>query len=183
MSGRLDCPACVIRTIDPGGPEEWRDPSCTGRRGCVRSISERDAAAGYRSRDTLNGPAPVRAAGTEGGATFDMLLPSEAWDEIVPHPLVPFGFAPGGYFCRCSGCGQKFSGDKRAHHCRLCAERQLHRAEITRLRSDRAARDRAVAEAVRDECSRVVGSRTARYAVDEVDLDAVIASIAKESTR
>ena len=54
------CPACVIRVIDPGGPGEWRDPSCTGRPGCVRAPGIREevaiamnAAMGYPPPDGI----------------------------------------------------------------------------------------------------------------------------------
>lgn len=190
------CPVCNFELGLNGG--HGVDPAalytCTGRTGCVRAEKV--------SVDHL-----FPAAGTEGGAAFDMLLPSEAWDEIVPHPLVPFGFAPGLYFCRCSSCGRKFEGAKRAHHCRVCAERQLHRAEITRLRAEverlrlacgeydeelngreaeaaRAARDRAVAEAVREAAARrseFGGLHSTHSRIMAIDLDAVIASIAKEA--
>lgn len=32
-----------------------------------------------------------------------------------------FGWAPGGYFCKCSECGHSFAGDKRATTCADCA--------------------------------------------------------------
>ncbi len=31
------------------------------------------------------------------------------------------GFAPGGYACKCSDCGKRFTGDKRSWRCALCA--------------------------------------------------------------
>jgi hypothetical protein len=38
MTGDLNCPACVILVIGPGGPGQWRDAWCTGRAGCVRAV-------------------------------------------------------------------------------------------------------------------------------------------------
>ena len=35
--------------------------------------------------------------------------------------LVKFGYAYGGYWCRCNKCGERFDGKKRAWHCRECA--------------------------------------------------------------
>ena len=37
--------------------------------------------------------------------------------------LVPFGYAPGNYWCRCKGCDNTFSGDKRARRCEACARK------------------------------------------------------------
>lgn len=41
-----------------------------------------------------------------------------------PTALVPFGWAPGGYYCAsCASCGQSHSGsDKRSSRCQDCAE-------------------------------------------------------------
>lgn len=41
-----------------------------------------------------------------------------------PKALVPFGWAPGGYYCAsCASCGQSHSGsDKRSSRCQDCAE-------------------------------------------------------------
>ena len=33
------------------------------------------------------------------------------------------GYAPGDYMCHCAICGDTFSGDKRAWHCKPCAAR------------------------------------------------------------
>ncbi|WP_209085446.1 hypothetical protein [Agrobacterium tumefaciens] len=33
------------------------------------------------------------------------------------------GFAPGGYMCECSDCGERFTGDKRSWRCSVCAAR------------------------------------------------------------
>jgi hypothetical protein len=59
MSGSHKCPACVIRVVDPGGPGEWRDPSCTGRPGCVRAEMEemiqRAEAAGWTFSYSIGG--------------------------------------------------------------------------------------------------------------------------------
>ncbi|GEM_PF-3527868 len=33
------------------------------------------------------------------------------------------GFAPGGYMCNCSDCGERFAGDKRSWRCSACAVR------------------------------------------------------------
>jgi hypothetical protein len=40
-------------------------------------------------------------------------------DKAKPWPL--FGYAPGGYMCRCADCGKQFDGDKRAVQCLECA--------------------------------------------------------------
>lgn len=42
-----------------------------------------------------------------------------------PAVLVPFGWAPGGYYCRaCSSCGESHSGAaKRSSRCQDCAEK------------------------------------------------------------
>ena len=40
--------------------------------------------------------------------------------------LVPFGWAPGQYFCRaCSDCGEGYCGDKRCRRCRACAVKAM----------------------------------------------------------
>ena len=201
---------------------------CTGASGCVWAElrkAEEAMRRGERAHTTpATEPHPDREnqasksaptghnvpAGKADGAAFDMLMPSETWDHIGPHPLVPYGFAPGGYFCRCSGCGREFSGDKRAHHCRVCAERRLHDvAEIHRLwgenqrymrlhqtqganirflMKERAARDFAVADAVREA---VLANMRARWPevtdglyqdISAIDLASVIAMI-KEDAR
>ena len=64
MSDNAKCRVCV--QIGVKLPMLPPPHICTGRPGCVRAISARDAAAGYRSGDTINGPAPVRAAGMDG---------------------------------------------------------------------------------------------------------------------
>lgn len=45
-------------------------------------------------------------------------------DEDWKH-LKFYGYAPGGYLCRCGECGQQHEADKRAATCRSCAEK-LH---------------------------------------------------------
>lgn len=49
MTDQKTCPACVIRVVNPGMPFEWRDPSCTGRAGCVRAAVGADDLAAARS--------------------------------------------------------------------------------------------------------------------------------------
>jgi hypothetical protein len=66
MSGDPKCPACVIRVIDPGGPGEWRDPSCTGRPGCVRADHIADAGKMGEPHPDRETPAPNSAPAEAG---------------------------------------------------------------------------------------------------------------------
>ncbi len=43
--------------------------------------------------------------------------------------LVGHGYAPGDYFSKCSDCGVRFSGDKRAYRCHCCAQRSAAAAQ------------------------------------------------------
>ena len=44
-------------------------------------------------------------------------------------------YADGGYMCCCKECGEPFTGDKRALHCRDCATKQLQ-VEIEHLHTE-----------------------------------------------
>lgn len=81
-------------------------------------------------------------------------------DDLV-RALVPWGYAPGDYECKCSRCLQRHGADKRASMCRDCAtllarksfDKQAIRireleAEIERLRA--AQQWRPIAEAPKD---------------------------------
>lgn len=37
----------------------------------------------------------------------------------IKYPIL--GYAPGSYYCRCTTCGDQFTGDKRAVQCQPCA--------------------------------------------------------------
>ncbi|WP_147018185.1 hypothetical protein [Methylorubrum extorquens] len=60
------------------------------------------------------------------------LSPTRAMSAPIPDDgystgdLVPYSWAPGGYFCRaCPDCGEGYSGDKRCRRCRACAVKAL----------------------------------------------------------
>ncbi|SER27254.1 hypothetical protein SAMN05216548_11452 [Faunimonas pinastri] len=42
---------------------------------------------------------------------------------VTESSLVSFGFASGGYWCRCGTCAEPFEGDKRAFRCKPCAQK------------------------------------------------------------
>jgi hypothetical protein len=88
----LKCPACVIRVIDPGGPGEWRDPSCTGRPGCVRAEMEemiqRAEAAGWTFSHSTGGVDIVRHPDRENPAP-------ESGPEMAGVPVGKAGLADG----------------------------------------------------------------------------------------
>lgn len=39
--------------------------------------------------------------------------------------LIPHGYAPGKYWCRCKTCGERFDGEKRSWRCMSCATKRL----------------------------------------------------------
>lgn len=45
----------------------------------------------------------------------------EQYREKQKENLKPFGYAEGGYICRCHICKEQFIGDKRAITCKQCA--------------------------------------------------------------
>lgn len=49
-----------------------------------------------------------------------------------PSELVPYGWAPGGYFCTsCNDCGEPFTGsDKRSARCQACAKELKTKREM-----------------------------------------------------
>ena len=50
--------------------------------------------------------------------------------KVKPWPL--YGYAPGGYMCRCLSCSKEFTGDKRALHCLECAASKANEALAAR---------------------------------------------------
>jgi hypothetical protein len=52
-------------------------------------------------------------------------------DEGADGSLVPYGWAPGGYWMRsCPGCGEEYDGAKRCSRCQKCALLIWYREEI-----------------------------------------------------
>ena len=192
MSGNPKCPACVVRYVELPGSKLMVDPSCTGRPGWVRGVApENEDDPDFMRRQPYTGSRP--AAGTEGGATDGMGTRVVEWpgeSEITR--------------LRSENERMEDAGRHHASFQRLAvlAERARHHSEIARLRAeveqltkerdealaDRHARDRAVAEAVREAalvCSLDAEwdtrSPSASIRIRAIDLDAVIATIAKEA--
>jgi len=51
-------------------------------------------------------------------------MSNEYLPDVRPWPLG--AYAPGGYQCKCHGCGTTFIGDKRAFSCLECALKENH---------------------------------------------------------
>lgn len=62
----------------------------------------------------------------------DTALASSPETTAEPSPLTlrDFGYAPGGYTCRCFSCGETFTGDKRAGQCEPCARKKLAQSQV-----------------------------------------------------
>lgn len=82
------------------------------------------------------------------------------------------GYAPGGYMCKCSTCGQTHQADKRAWQCADCVIQRLAK-NADALRADLAAARARVAE-----LSRIAASLHDSAEAAEAERDAALAMVA-----
>ncbi len=78
--------------------------------------------------ETTVGPdGTVKTRSTEFASSLTRAMSAPIPDDgYSTGDLVPFGWAPGRYFCRaCRDCGEGYSGDKRCRRCRACAVKAL----------------------------------------------------------
>jgi hypothetical protein len=150
VSNQAKCPACVIRVIDrmrPGG--RWRDPSCTGRPGCVRHPNRENPApdSAPAGAGVPDGKADIVDRLRQGTVMADVRWPgdnSPPVDEYETDALMA----------------------------EAAAEIARLQAEVERLQADRAALAHRVAEAVREACAAVAATHSRRSSLTNYNFTA-----------
>jgi hypothetical protein len=172
MTGDPKCPACVIRVVNHGMPFEWRDPSCTGRAGCVRHPGRENPAP---EKPPAGADVPVGKAGAD---IVERQIVRALLDTSVSVKQNALGVAMA-EIIRLRTANARLQAEVE----RLTGERDelLHEnmalvdaAMITDLanRPDRAALATRVAEAVREACAAVAATHSRRSSLTNYNFTA-----------